>query len=497
MRESLPRSAAGKHNPWLITVVASIATFMEVLDTTVANVSIRHIAASMGVSHSEALWVLTSYIVANALILPVSGWLANTLGRKRYYMGSVALFTFYSFLCSVAPSLEWLILARILQGIGGGGLAPVEQSIIVDSFNEKQRPQAFALYGVTILVAPAIGPTVGGILTESLSWHWIFLINVPVGLLSLLLCYYLIDEPPTLVTERQIRLREGVKLDIVGLSLIIVGFSALQLFLDRFELYDGFNSYFIIITAVIAAICLCFLPLWEWFHPHPILDFRLFRYRNFTLGTLLGFWVGLLMISTTQLLPQMAQELLGYDASNAGLVLSAGGGFVLLAMIVTGIVASKVQSQRFLIMAGLFITALAMLHFSTLSMNMGFSMLLWARVFQVIGLPLILIPISSLCYRGLPASKTNEASGMSAMLRNIGGSFGIAWVVNLLHQRTILHYERLGEHLVVGSPASALPIAHLNQLLYSQARMLSYLDVYWVMGCVALVAVIITLLFKT
>ncbi|EKR4276260.1 MFS transporter [Salmonella enterica] len=184
----------------------------------------------------------------------------------------------------------------------------------------------FTLSSFLCSVAPAIGPTVGGILTESLSWHWIFLINVPVGLLSLLLCYYLIDEPPTLVSERQIRLREGIKLDIVGLSLIIVGFSALQLCLDRFELYDGFNSYFIIITAVIAAICLCFLPLWEWFHPHPILDFRLFRYRKFTLGTLLGFWVGLLIISTTQLLPQMAQELLGYDARNSGLVLSAGGG---------------------------------------------------------------------------------------------------------------------------------------------------------------------------
>lgn len=496
MIESLPRSAAGKHNPWLIAVVASIATFMEVLDTTVASVSLHHIAASMGVSYSEALWVITSYIVANALILPVSGWLANVLGRKRYYMGSVVLFTLASFLCSVAPSLEWLIFARVLQGIGGGGLAPVEQSIIVDSFSEKRRPQAFALYGVTILFAPAIGPTVGGLLTDVFSWHWIFLINVPVGLLSLLLCYYLIDEPPLLVQERRQRYANGIQLDVVGLVLIVVGFSALQLCLDRFELYDGFSSTFIVVSALLAVVCLAFLPVWEWFHPQPILDVRLLLHRNFALGTVLGFFIGLLIISSTQLIPQMTQELLGYDAWNAGLTLSAGGLAVLLMMIVTGVVASKIAGQRFLAVLGLLVIGLSMLHFATLSLNIGFSDLMWARVLQVVGLPLVLIPISTLSYRGVPSNKTNDASGLSALLRNIGASMGIAWVVNLMHHRTVLHYERLGEHLTSSSLPPSMPLGSVGKLLYSQARMISYLDVFWIIGSVALLVMAVPLFFK-
>lgn len=491
----LPRSAAGRHNPWLVAVVASIATFMEVLDTTVASVSLYHIAATMGVSYNEALWVITSYIVANALILPVSGWLANMLGRKRYYMISVALFTFASLLCSVAPTLEWLILARVLQGIGGGGLAPVEQSILVDSFSEKQRPQAFALYGVAVLLAPAIGPLVGGWLTSALSWHWVFLINLPVGLLSLLLCYWLIDEPPVLVQEREQRLRKGIRIDGIGLLLIVLGFGALQLCLDRFDIYDGFSSTFIIVTAVLALLCLSFLPLWEWYHPRPILDVRLFLHRNFAIGAALMFLIGLLIVSTTQLLPQMAQELMGYDAWTAGLTLGAGGLCIMLAMMVTGAIASKLPVQRFMVALGLVVVAYAMWHFTTLSLQIDFASLMWARVLQVIGLPLILIPVASLSYLGLPSEKSNEASALSTLLRNLGGSIGIAWAVNLLHQRTHLHYERLGEHVTPATtPLSAL--SSLADTLYQQARIISYLDIYWVMGLVALMVVWLPLLFR-
>ncbi len=491
----LPRSAAGRHNPWLVAVVASIATFMEVLDTTVASVSLYHIAATMGVSYNEALWVITSYIVANALILPVSGWLANMLGRKRYYMISVALFTFASLLCSIAPTLEWLILARVLQGIGGGGLAPVEQSILVDSFSEKQRPQAFALYGVAVLLAPAIGPLVGGWLTSALSWHWVFLINLPVGLLSLLLCYWLIDEPPLLVQERKQRLRKGIRIDGIGLLLIVLGFGALQLCLDRFDIYDGFSSPFIIVTAVLALLCLSFLPLWEWYHPRPILDVRLFLHRNFAIGAALMFLIGLLIVSTTQLLPQMAQELMGYDAWTAGLTLGAGGLCIMLAMMVTGAIASKLPVQRFMVALGLVVVAYAMWHFTTLSLQIDFASLMWARVLQVIGLPLILIPVASLSYLGLPAEKSNEASALSTLLRNLGGSIGIAWAVNLLHQRTHLHYERLGEHVTPATtPLSAL--SSLADTLYQQARIISYLDIYWVMGLVALMVVWLPLLFR-
>lgn len=491
----LPRSAAGRHNPWLVAVVASIATFMEVLDTTVASVSLYHIAATMGVSYNEALWVITSYIVANALILPVSGWLANMLGRKRYYMISVALFTFASLLCSIAPTLEWLILARVLQGIGGGGLAPVEQSILVDSFSEKQRPQAFALYGVAVLLAPAIGPLVGGWLTSALSWHWVFLINLPIGLLSLLLSYWLIDEPPVLVQERKQRLREGIRIDGIGLLLIVLGFGALQLCLDRFDIYDGFSSTFIIVTAVLALLCLSFLPLWEWYHPRPILDVRLFLHRNFAIGAVLMFLIGLLIVSTTQLLPQMAQELMGYDAWTAGLTLGAGGLCIMLAMMVTGAIASKLPEQRFMVALGLVVVVYAMWHFTTMSLQIDFASLMWARVLQVIGLPMILIPVASLSYLGMPPEKSNEASALSTLLRNLGGSIGIAWAVNLLHQRTHLHYERLGEHVTPATtPLSALPL--LADSLYQQARIISYLDIYWVMGLVALLVVWLPLLFR-
>ncbi|MFS2225870.1 DHA2 family efflux MFS transporter permease subunit [Pantoea sp. B65] len=495
LNPELPRSAAGRHNPWLVAVVASIATFMEVLDTTVASVSLYHIASSMGVSYNEALWVITSYIVANALILPVSGWLANVLGRKRYYMISVALFTLASLLCSIAPTLEWLILARVLQGIGGGGLAPVEQSILVDSFSVKKRPQAFALYGVAVLLAPAIGPLVGGWLTDTLSWHWVFLINLPVGLLSLLLCYYLIEEPPLMIAERRQRLAAGIRIDYIGLLLIVVGFSALQLCLDRFDLYDGFSSPFIVTCMLIAVVCLSFLPLWQWFHPQPIVDVRLFLQRNFAIGSLLMFLIGLLVVSTTQLLPQMSQELMGYDAWTAGLTLGAGGLFIMLAMMVTGAIASKVAAQRYLVVLGLACSAFAMWHFSSLSLEVDFTTLMWARVLQMIGLPLILIPVAALSYRGLPADKSNEASAISTLLRNLGGSIGIAWVVNLLHQRTHLHYERLGEHIT----AANTPVATLKpvaQALYQQARIISYLDIYTVMALVALSVLLLPLLFK-
>lgn len=495
MEPHLPRSAAGHHNPWLVAVVASIATFMEVLDTTVASVSLYHIAASMGVSYNESLWVITCYMVANALILPVSGWLANALGRKRYYMISVALFTLASFLCSVAPTLEWLILARVLQGIGGGGLAPVEQSILVDSFSEKKRPQAFALYGVAVLVAPAIGPLVGGMLTDALSWHWVFLINVPIGLLSLVLCYYLIDEPPLLVSERKQRKVEGMRIDYIGLLLIIVGFSALQLCLDRFDLYDGFDSVFIIVTALTAFVCLSFLPLWEWFHPQPILDIRLFLHRNFATGSLLMFLIGILVVSTTQLLPQMTQELMGYDAWTAGLTLGAGGGAIMLSMIVTGVVASKLSSQRFLVLLGLLVSAFSLWHFSRLTPDIDFSSLIWARVLQVIGLPLILIPVAALSFKGLAGHKSNEASAISTLLRNLGGSIGIAWVVNLMHQRTHLHYERLGEHLTAADTVM-FTVQTLGEALYKQARMMAYLDIYWIMAVVALTFLFLPLLFR-
>lgn len=491
--ESLPRSAAGKHNPWLVACIASIATFMEVLDTTVASVSLWHISASLGVSYQEGLWVITSYLVANALILPMSGWLANFFGRKRYYMGSVAIFTFASLMCSVAPSLEWLLLARVLQGIGGGGLAPIEQSMLVDSFNEKARPKAFALYGVTILFAPAIGPLVGGVITDALSWHWVFLTNIPIGLISLYLSMRFIDDPPLWRQEQRARRERGMQLDWLGLVLVIVGFSALQLCLDRFERYDGFSSPFIVGSALIAMILLTFLPLWEWFHPAPILDVKLFRHRNFSLGAILMFLIGLLVISTTQLLPQMTQELMNYDAWTSGLTLGAGGLFILLSMMLTGAIASKTTHLHLLVVMGLILSGLALWHFSTLTLQVDFSTLVWARVLQMIGIPLIMIPVATLSYVGLPPNKSSEASAMSTLLRNLGGSIGIAWVANALHQRSHVHYERLNES---ASQHQGLSISSLAEEAWRQASFIAYLDIYWLLGIIALMACWLPLMFR-
>ena len=263
----LPFSAAGKYNPWLIAVIVSIATFMEVLDTTIANVALRHIAGSLAASQDESTYIITSYLVSNAIILPISGWLALVIGRKRFYMLCVATFTVSSLLCATSHSLAEILFWRVMQGLGGGGLAPVEQSIFADSFPISKRPQAFALYGLTIVFAPAVGPVLGGWLTDHLSWHWVFLINVPVGLISLVLCGMFVSDSPALIADRAKRLGAGFRVDWVGFLGVVVGFGTLQILLDRFERNDGFSSPFILTLAVICAVTLCALVLWEIYHP--------------------------------------------------------------------------------------------------------------------------------------------------------------------------------------------------------------------------------------
>src|SRR5579875_1428999 len=265
----LPRSAAGEYSPWLIAVIISIATFMEVLDTTIANVSLQHIAGSLGASADESTWILTSYLVSNAIVLPVSGWLSNVIGRKRFYMGCVAIFTISSVLCSFATSLRFIVFFRVVQGIGGGGLAPTEQSMLADTFPPEKRAQVFALYGLTVVLAPAIGPVLGGWLTDVYSWHWVFLINLPVGLLSLTLVSLFVSEPEQLKRDREKLFRGGLTIDYLGFALVAIGFGALQVVLDKFQREDGFASPLIFWLSVTCIVSLAFLVLWEWQHPHP------------------------------------------------------------------------------------------------------------------------------------------------------------------------------------------------------------------------------------
>jgi MFS family permease len=325
----------------MIAMVVSIATFMEVLDTTIANVALRHIAGSLAADQDESTWILTSYLVSNAIVLPVSGWLANVIGRKRFYMICVGLFTFSSLLCAMSTSLGMMLCARVLQGIGGGGMAPTEQSMFADTFAPEKRAQAFALYGLTVVSAPAIGPVLGGWLTDNLSWHWVFLINLPVGLLSLTLVGLLVVEPEVLKRERKELLAKGLNIDVLGLILVVLGFGALQILLDRYELDDGFSSGFISTLGVISGGSLLGLVAWELFHPQPVVDVRLMGHRSFGICCGLMFLVGFLLISTTQLLPQLAQTLLGYDATTSGMTLAVGGIVTLFVMPISGVVTGR------------------------------------------------------------------------------------------------------------------------------------------------------------
>lgn len=492
----LPRSAAGNKNPWLMAVVASIATFMELLDSTIANVSLYHISASLSVSYNESIWVLTCYIVANALVLPMSGWIANTIGRKRYYMLSIAGFTIGSLLCSMATSIEFLIFARILQGASGGGLAPLEQSMLTDSFPPEKRPQAFALYGITVLVAPALGPFVGGWLTETLSWHWVFLINVPIGIISLILSYYIIHEPPLLEEERKQRKYKKINTDYLGFTLVIIGFGTLQLFLDRYEINDGFSSTFIWIMAITAAVSLSFLVIWEWFHPHPIMDVRLLRHRNFGISCFIMFLIGFMVYATTQIIPQMTQELFNYTATIAGIMLGIGGIFVMISMIIMGGITGKLKYPQWVIAFGLLGTAWSTWYMSQLTLEADFSTFVWARVFQVVWFPILLIPVSTLSYEGLPEDKSNEAAAFAALMRNIGGSVGIAMVANILHSRTNMHYSRISEK-VTDKTELTVTLEDLPAMIFAQARIIGYLDIFYLLAFICLLFIPLAFLFKT
>ena len=321
-----------RFNPWAIALTVTLATFMEVLDTSIANVALPHIAGSLGASQEEATWVLTSYLVSSAIVLPISGWLSNRFGRKRFYMTCVVLFTVCSVLCGLAPTLPFLILARILQGIGGGGLAPSEQAILADTFSVAKRGQAFALYGTAVVIAPAIGPTLGGWITDNFNWHWIFFINLPIGLVSLYLSNKLVEDPPAL----KARSKEKLPIDFTGLALVAGGVGCLEFFLDKGQEKDWFGSGEIQIIAAIAAVLLVTFVIWEWRHPDPIVDLKLLKNRNFGTAVFLQLVLGMVLFGSTVLIPQYLQSLLGYTAERAGLVLSPAGFVMMIGMILAG-----------------------------------------------------------------------------------------------------------------------------------------------------------------
>ena len=486
-------------NPWAIAVVVALAAFMEVLDTSIANVALPHMAGSLGASTDQSTWILTSYLVSNAIVLPITGWFAGILGRKRFFLICLAAFTASSLLCGIAPSLDLIILFRVLQGAGGGGLQPMAQAILADTFPPEKRGVAFALFGVTTVLAPVVGPTLGGWITDNYSWRWIFYINLPVGILATLLIVRLLEDPPWAKRTAG----AGVKIDYVGVSLLVLGVGALQVMLDRGQQEDWFASPFVLTLAVAAGVGLVCLVVWEWFHDEPIVDVRLYRNLNFLGTSAMIFVLGIMLFSSLVLMPQFLQTLVGYSSESAGLVLSGGGLVLLVLLPMVGTLAGRIQ-LRYLIAFGWLALSLAMA-FSARHLDQEISF--WSasllRITQVVGLPFLFVPINLAAYVGMPLEKSNSVAGLMNFMRNMGSSIGTSMVTTLVARGAQFHQVHLAAHATAGQPsftraASALTarLAHagleageaarhayalLYRALIGQATTLAYVDTFWVL----------------
>jgi len=378
------------HSPWLIAIVVTMATFMEVLDTSVANVALPHIAGNLAAGVDESTWILTSYLVSNAVVLPVSGWISGRVGRKRFYMSCVALFTISSLLCGFAPSLGWLVFFRVLQGAGGGGLQPSEQAILADTFTPAQRGMGFAVYGLAVVAAPALGPTLGGWITDNFTWRWVFFINVPVGILSLLLTSRLISDPPYLKKQKRI----GAKIDYLGFGLIALGLGALQIVLDKGQRADWFEAPYIRVLTFTFVAALILAVIWELRVKDPVVDLRLFKDRTFMTANVMLFVFGFVLYSSTVLLPQYTQELMGYTAQLAGMMISPGGVAIMLLMPLIGFLITHYDARK-LIAFGFLIIGVATLRMMRFNLGVDFRTMMWARVFQASGIAFLFVPINT------------------------------------------------------------------------------------------------------
>jgi MFS transporter, DHA2 family, multidrug resistance protein len=461
-------------NRWVVALTVTLATFMEVLDTSIANVALPHIAGGLGASSDEATWVLTSYLVANAVILPASAYLTTFIGRKRFYMICVMLFGISSALCGLAPSLPLLIFFRILQGAGGGGLAPSEQAILADTFEPKDRGKAFAIYGIAVVCAPAIGPTLGGYITDNFDWRWIFFINVPVAILSLFLTNRIVEDPPHIVQQVKEMQKQGLNLDFLGFFLLAIGFGSLEFVLDKGQEDDWFGSRLITTFIVLCITSLVTLILWEMRQIRtghkPILDLTLFRGRNFAVAFVLMFVLGFCLFGSTVLIPQFVQSMLGYTAEQAGLVISPGGLGIILLMPLVGFLVGKVDA-RFLVAYGFLSCSAALFLMLNLNLEVSYGYVAWLRVFQASGLAFLFVPISTISFAGIPPGKNNDASGLTNLARNIGGSVGTAFLVTVLARRAQYHQLRLGDHLTPSTASMQNQLALTARYLHDRAGM--------------------------
>src|ERR1700686_2469284 len=511
-----PASASGGAvNPWVIAILVALASFMEVLDTTIANVALPYIAGGMGVSEDEASWVVTTYLVANAIILTASSYLAKTFGRKPFFLISLGLFTLSSLLSGFAPNLNALLLFRIMQGVGGGGMVPVAQSILADSFPPAKRGQAFALFGVAVVVAPVVGPTLGGWLSDNISWQWCFLVNVPVGVFAMAMIALVLREPKTARAERQSQ--QGIKFDVVGFILIATFLGALEVVLDRGLEDDWFGSPFIVTFAVISGLAFVLMIPWGMTRRNPIIDLRMVATRQFGACFLVMLATGAILLATTQFLPLLVQQDFGYTATWAGLVLSPGGVVTMAMMFVVGRVAANVQ-PKYLIIAGAVIIALSMDGMTNVYGDLGFWFMARSRMLLGVGLPLVFVPIMAASYDGIPPSLTDQASALINAARNTGGSIGVSIVSNVLTHREQFHQSRLVEQVVPSSAqyqntlqqvtsyfaasGSSLVQAHdqaiqwIGAQVQAQASFLGYMDAFWVLMLISLSAVPLALALR-
>ena len=498
-------------NPWLIATSVMLATFMEVLDTSVANVALPHIAGNLSATPEESTWVLTSYLISNAIILPATNWLGSLFGRKRFLIVCIGIFTLSSALCGAAASLGMLLVARILQGAGGGALQPIAQAVLLESFPVEKRGSAMAVYGMGIVVAPIIGPTLGGWITDNYSWRWIFYINIPVGLLAMLMAKTFIEDPPYIRSQRPGRI------DYVGFGLMAVGLATLQLVLDKGQEDDWFSSPFIVRSILIAVVALIGFVIWELRTKEPIVNLRVLANRNFAVGTALIATVGIALYGTTALLPLFLQTLLGYPALQSGLAVSPRGIGAVVSMVLVGRLIGKVDG-RYLIVFGFGILAVSTYFLSDINLEITISSITWPQIFSGFALGFVFVPLTVIATGTLSNEQIGNATGIYNLMRNVGGSFGIAAVTTMLARGTQTHQAAMVSHLTPYDPvfqqrihdmasnfathggnmvtATQQAYGAVYQALVRQATLLAYIDNFRFLALMCVICLPAGFLFK-
>ena len=446
-------------NRWLITLSVMLPTLIEILDTSVANVSLPHIQGSLSAGQDEVTWVLTSYLVSNAIVIPMSGWLARAFGRKRFLMGSIALFTVSSVFCGLATSLPEIVVFRVVQGMGGGGLQPMSQAILLETFPPEERGLAMGIFGMGVVLGPILGPLVGGYLTDNYSWRWIFYVNLPLGIVASILISLFVFDP-----HYQERRMQGEKIDYIGFSLLALGLGSLQVVLDKGQRDDWFSSNFILSLSVIAIVCLVALVVRELRQERPILDLRVFKDRSFATGSTVMFLTFFSFLGSLVLLPLYLQTVMGYTAFLAGLVLGPGGAITLLMLPLAGRLSERFDG-RLLLAFGLVVTAYSIYYMAGFNGEIDFRTAVISRILQGIGMPFVFVAVAYLTMAYVPVEKMNNASGMFNLLRNLGGSFGIAFISTILERRSQFHQYRLADHLTPFNPNLSFPLEQMKSYL--------------------------------